>query len=54
MTAVETNVAVREPQSGHNPLKLKRIHHVEFLAGNASDELWAEAETLLRRVRPRQ
>ena len=35
MTAVETNVAVREPQTGPNPRKLKKIHHVEFLAGNA-------------------
>src|ERR1051326_7454080 len=35
MTAIETDVAVRQPRSGENPLKLKRIHHVEFLAGNA-------------------
>src|ERR1051326_7568096 len=33
MTAIETDVAVRQPRSGENPLKLKRIHHVEFLAG---------------------
>src|SRR5205814_9273469 len=40
MTAVETNVAVREPRSGQNPLKLKRIHHVEFLAGNAKQSAY--------------
>jgi 4-hydroxyphenylpyruvate dioxygenase len=40
MTAVETNVEVREPRSGHNPLKLKRIHHVEFLAGNAKQSAY--------------
>jgi len=31
MTAIETDVAVRQPRSGENPLKLKRIHHVELL-----------------------
>ncbi|SRR5581483_189240 len=40
MTAVETNVAVREPRSGQNPLRLKRIHHVEFLAGNAKQSAY--------------
>src|ERR1041384_2327688 len=33
--AIETNVAVRGVTRGENPLKLKRIHHVEFWAGNA-------------------
>jgi 4-hydroxyphenylpyruvate dioxygenase len=32
---VETDVAVAPKTGGANPLKLKRIHHVEFLAGNA-------------------
>jgi 4-hydroxyphenylpyruvate dioxygenase len=35
MTAVETDVAVRQPRTGENPLKLKRVHHIEFWAGNA-------------------
>src|SRR5205085_10387747 len=35
MTAIETDVAVRQPRSGENPLRLKRIHHVELWAGNA-------------------
>jgi 4-hydroxyphenylpyruvate dioxygenase len=35
MTAIETDVVVRQTRSGENPLKLKRIHHVEFWAGNA-------------------
>src|SRR5213592_3383329 len=36
MTATaETNVALRDVKSGENPLKLKRVHHVEFWAGNA-------------------
>src|ERR1051326_3412836 len=35
MTAIETDVAVRQPRSGENPLKLKRIHPLERLAGNA-------------------
>jgi len=36
MTAtLETDVALREVTRGENPLKLKRIHHVEFWAGNA-------------------
>ena len=34
-TTVETDVAVRDVTRGENPLKLKRIHHVEFWAGNA-------------------
>jgi len=34
-TTVETDVAVRDVKRGENPLKLKRIHHVEFWAGNA-------------------
>src|SRR5947209_4735632 len=36
MTAtLETDVALREVTRGENPLKLKRIHHVEFWSGNA-------------------
>src|SRR5436305_6609583 len=36
MTAtLETGVAVRDVTRGENPLRLKRIHHVEFWAGNA-------------------
>jgi 4-hydroxyphenylpyruvate dioxygenase len=35
MAAIETDVMVREPRAGANPLKLKKIHHVELLAGNA-------------------
>jgi len=35
MTAIETDVSVRQPRTGENPLKLKRIHHVEFWTGNA-------------------
>src|SRR5436190_3408944 len=35
MTAIETDVSVRKPRTGENPLKLKRVHHVEFWTGNA-------------------
>ena len=36
MTAtLETDVALRDVTRGENPLKLKRIHHVEFWSGNA-------------------
>src|SRR6266542_2738988 len=35
MTAIETDVSVRQPRTGENPLKLKRINHVEFWSGNA-------------------
>ncbi|MEA2572340.1 MAG: 4-hydroxyphenylpyruvate dioxygenase [Acidobacteriota bacterium] len=36
MTAtLETDVALRDVRSGENPLKLKKVHHVEFLSGNA-------------------
>jgi 4-hydroxyphenylpyruvate dioxygenase len=35
MTVIESDVAVRGTRTGENPLKLKRIHHVEFCAGNA-------------------
>ena len=35
MTAIETDVLIRQPRTGENPLKLKRIHHVEFWTGNA-------------------
>src|ERR1043166_1213958 len=36
MTAtLETDVALRDVTRGENPLKLKRIHHVELWSGNA-------------------
>ncbi|MEA2274962.1 MAG: 4-hydroxyphenylpyruvate dioxygenase [Solirubrobacteraceae bacterium] len=36
MTAtLETDVALHDVRSGENPLKLKKVHHVEFLSGNA-------------------
>jgi 4-hydroxyphenylpyruvate dioxygenase len=36
MTAtIENDVALRDAKRGENPLKLKRIHHVEFWTGNA-------------------
>jgi 4-hydroxyphenylpyruvate dioxygenase len=36
MTAtIENDVALRDVKRGENPLKLKRIHHVEFWTGNA-------------------
>jgi 4-hydroxyphenylpyruvate dioxygenase len=35
MTAIETDVAVRQPRTGENPLKLKRVHHIEIWSGNA-------------------
>ena len=35
MTAVETPAASRNARTGENPLKLKKVHHVEFWAGNA-------------------
>src|SRR5689334_24536987 len=36
MTAtLESDVALRDVTRGENPLKLKRIHHVEFWSGNA-------------------
>ena len=31
---IENDVAVRAPRAGQNPLKLKKIHHVEFWTGN--------------------
>src|SRR5438874_4500162 len=34
-TAIESDVALRDVKRGENPLKLKRVHHVEFRAGNA-------------------
>jgi len=40
MTAIETDVAVRAPRTGENPLKLKRIHHIEFAAGNAKQSAY--------------
>jgi 4-hydroxyphenylpyruvate dioxygenase len=36
MTAtIENDVALRDVKRGENPLKLKRVHHVEFWTGNA-------------------
>src|SRR2546423_10339327 len=35
MTATETDVAVRTARADQNPLKLKRVHHVELWTGNA-------------------
>jgi 4-hydroxyphenylpyruvate dioxygenase len=40
MTAVETDVALRDVRAGQNPLKLKKIHHVEFWAGNAKQSAY--------------
>src|ERR1043166_8134492 len=38
MTAtLETDVALRDVTRGENPLKLKRIHHVELWSGNAKE-----------------
>src|SRR5438132_9715379 len=34
-STIETDVALRDVKRGENPLKLKRVHHVEFWAGNA-------------------
>src|SRR5215212_1335966 len=38
--AIETGAAIRGGQKGQNPLKLKKIHHVEFLAGNAKQSAY--------------
>jgi 4-hydroxyphenylpyruvate dioxygenase len=32
---IENDVTLRQPKRGDNPLKLKKIHHVELWAGNA-------------------
>ena len=41
MTAtLETDVALRDVTRGENPLKLKRIHHVEFCVGNAKQSAY--------------
>jgi 4-hydroxyphenylpyruvate dioxygenase len=40
MTAVETDVAVRATGTGQNPLKIKKVHHVEFWAGNAKQSAY--------------
>ena len=37
---IETDVALRDVKRGENPLKLKRIHHVEFWAGNAKQSAY--------------
>jgi 4-hydroxyphenylpyruvate dioxygenase len=41
MTAtIETDVALRDLKRGDNPLKLKKVHHVEFLSGNAKQSAY--------------
>jgi 4-hydroxyphenylpyruvate dioxygenase len=41
MTAtIENDVALRDVTRGENPLKLKRVHHVEFWAGNAKQSAY--------------
>src|SRR5258707_4023126 len=41
MTAtIEHGVAVRDVRTGQNPLKLKKIHHVELYAGNAKQSAY--------------
>jgi 4-hydroxyphenylpyruvate dioxygenase len=41
MTAtIEADVAARQSGTGQNPLKLKRIHHVELWAGNAKQSAY--------------
>jgi 4-hydroxyphenylpyruvate dioxygenase len=41
MTAtIEADVAARQTGTGQNPLKLKRIHHVELWAGNAKQSAY--------------
>ena len=37
---IENDVALRDVKRGENPLKLKRIHHVEFWAGNAKQSAY--------------
>src|SRR5438132_9755155 len=39
-STIETDVALRDVKRGENPLKLKRIHHVEFWAGNAKQSAY--------------
>jgi 4-hydroxyphenylpyruvate dioxygenase len=38
--AIESDVALRDVKRGENPLKLKRIHHVEFWSGNAKQSAY--------------
>ena len=41
MTAtIEADVAARQSGTGQNPLKLKRIHHVELWTGNAKQSAY--------------
>ena len=39
-TTIESDVAVRDVKGGENPLKLKRVHHVEFWTGNAKQSAY--------------
>src|SRR5436853_6294894 len=39
-STIETDVALRDVKRGENPLKLKRIHHVELWAGNAKQSAY--------------
>jgi 4-hydroxyphenylpyruvate dioxygenase len=39
-TVVESDVALRNVHAGENPLKLKKVHHVEFLVGNAKQSAY--------------
>src|SRR5205085_12521965 len=39
-STIEPDVALRDVKRGENPLKLKRIHHVEFWAGNAKQSAY--------------
>src|SRR5258708_16920261 len=41
MTAtIESDIAAQRSGTGANPLKLKKIHHVEFWAGNAKQSAY--------------
>jgi len=39
-SVIENDVALRDVKRGENPLKLKRIHHVEFWTGNAKQSAY--------------
>src|SRR5205085_8942719 len=39
-STIEPDVALRDVKRGENPLRLKRIHHVEFWAGNAKQSAY--------------
>ena len=40
MTVTLANETVQERMRGENPLKLKRVHHVEFWSGNAKQSAY--------------